>query len=234
MSNPPQYGPTALPQGANDGGDGSSLDKATWVAGSDKNARSFIILQGKDYVRCNMGDALQFYDSGYRVFDPPTGRRVKFQYTQPGRPKFGAFEHQYWEIQMEEHASLVRGDRLPGEDLGEDAEEEYETAGDAVFDRVEQPPSTPSRSTRGSPAMSPPSGGRGRGSPSTPRGPSSGGQPGSGRGSAGRGSNTPRGRGSAGSRRGQGSPQSPTSPSFGKGKGPAGSPSGGSPGSGAA
>jgi len=119
MSNPPQYGPTALPQGANDGGDGSSLDKATWVAGSDKNARSFIILQGKDYARCNMGDALQFYDSGYRVFDPPTGRRVKFQYNQPGRPQFGAFAHQYWEIQMEEHASLVRGDRLPGEDLGE-------------------------------------------------------------------------------------------------------------------
>jgi len=119
MSNPPQYGPTALPQGANDGGDGSSLAQATWVAGSDKTKPSFIILQGKDYVRCNMGDALQFYDSGYRVFDPPTGRRVKFQYTQPGRPKFGAFEHQYWEIQMEEHASLVRGDRLPGEDLGE-------------------------------------------------------------------------------------------------------------------
>ncbi|KAI4945621.1 hypothetical protein J4E91_007964 [Alternaria rosae] len=175
MSSPPQYGPTALPQGANDGGDGSTMDKASWVASSNKNARSFIVLQGKDYVRCNMGDALQFYDTGYRVFDPPTGRRVKFQYTGSGRPQFGAFAHQYWEIQMEEHASLVRRDRLPGEDLGEDAEEEYEVAGDSAFDRVEQAPSTPSRDTRGNLAISPPSGGRGRGSPSTPQSPSSGG-----------------------------------------------------------
>ena len=119
MSNPPQYGPTTLPQGANDGGDGSSLDKATWVAGSDKNARSFIVKQGNNFVRCNMWNALDFWDMGYHVFDPPTGRRVKFEYKGPGRPQFQPFAQHYWEIQQEEHASLVRGDRLPGEDLGE-------------------------------------------------------------------------------------------------------------------
>jgi hypothetical protein len=115
----PQYGPIALPQGANDGGDGSTKEKATWVVGSDKNARSFIVRQGQHYVRCNLANALDFNDMGYHVFDIPTGRRVKFVWKGPGRPQFQAFAHQYWEIQQEELASLVRGDRLPGEDLGE-------------------------------------------------------------------------------------------------------------------
>lgn len=114
-----EYGPTALPPGANDGGDGSSMKTATWVVGSDKNARSFVVKQGPAFVRCNLTDALDFNDMHYHVFDPPTGRRVKFVWKGPGRPQFQAFAHQYWEIQQEEEDSLARGDRLPGEDLSE-------------------------------------------------------------------------------------------------------------------
>ncbi|KAH6860214.1 hypothetical protein B0T12DRAFT_393401 [Alternaria alternata] len=232
-----EYGPTALPPGANDGGDGSSMKTATWVVGSDKNARSFVVKQGPAFVRCNLTDALDFNDMHYHVFDPPTGRRVKFVWKGPGRPQFQAFAHQYWEIQQEEEDSLARGDRLPGEDLSEDAEEDYDIAGDAVFDRVERTPtqlthqinsaSSPPSSSRNF-SSSPPSGGYGRGSPSTPRGHGPVSQPGSGRGSSARGSGTPRGRGSGGSRRDQGSPKSPMSPSFDKSKGPGG----GSPGAG--
>jgi hypothetical protein len=164
MSNSPQHGPTALPQGANDGGDGSTKENATWVAGSDKTARSFVVKQAATYVRCNMWNALEFWDMGYHVFDIPSGRRAKFEYRGPGRPQFAAFAHQHWEILQEEDAALARGDCLPGEDLGEglyslrgrwetsrltdvvlDAEEEFEIAGDRVFDTVQHAPSTPSR-----------------------------------------------------------------------------------------
>ncbi|KAL1799922.1 hypothetical protein ACET3X_000264 [Alternaria dauci] len=226
-----EYGPTDLPPGANDGGDGSSMERATWVVGSDKTARSFIVKQGSTFVRCNLTNALDFNDTGYHVFDPPTGRRVKFVWKGPGRPQFQAFSHQYWEIQQEEEDSLARGDRLPGEDLSEDAEEEYDIAGDSVFDRVERlstqsshqmplPPIPSSPPHNYSPP--PPSGGHGRGNPTTPRGRRSSSQPGSGRGSSGRGSGTPRGRGSDSSRRDQGSPKLSISPSFYKGKSPAG------------
>jgi hypothetical protein len=122
MSSPPsfpRYGLTALPQDANDGGDGSTKEKATWVVGSDKDARSFVVKQGSTFVRCNLTNALDFNDTGYHVFDPRTGRRVKFVWKGPGRSQFQAFAHQYWEILQEEDASLARGDRLPGEDLGE-------------------------------------------------------------------------------------------------------------------
>ncbi|CAN9096303.1 unnamed protein product [Alternaria alternata] len=229
-----EYGPTALPPGANDGGDGSSIRTATWVVGSDKNARSFVVKQGSAFVRCNLANALDFNDMNYHVFDPPTGRRVKFVWKGPGRPQFQAFAHQYWEIQQEEQDSLARGDRLPGEDLSEDAEEEYDIAGDAVFDHVERLPTQPTQQTNSASSppsssrnfsSSPPSGGYGRGSPSTPRGRGPASQPGSGRDSSGRGSGTPRGRGSGGSGQDQGSPKSPMSPSFDKSK----SPGGGSP-----
>lgn len=117
-----QYGPTALPQGANDGGDSSTKEKATWIVGSDKTARSFVVKQYGSYVRCNMGNALMLWDTGFRIiFDPPTGRRAKFEWKGSGSPQYQAFAQQYWEIQQEEEeeASLARGDRLPGEDLGE-------------------------------------------------------------------------------------------------------------------
>jgi hypothetical protein len=114
-----QYGPSSLPQGANDGGDGSTIEKATWVVGSDKNAQSFVVKQVTTFIRCNLTNALDFSDAGNQVFDPPTGRRVKFVWKGTGRPQFQAFAHQYWEIQQEEDASLARRDRLPGEDLGE-------------------------------------------------------------------------------------------------------------------
>jgi hypothetical protein len=114
-----EYGPIALPPGANDGGDGSSMKTATWVVGSDKNTRSFVVKQGPAFVRCNLTDALDFDDMHYHVFDPHTGCRVKFVWKGPGRPQFQAFAHQYWEIQQEEEDSLARGDRLPGEDLSE-------------------------------------------------------------------------------------------------------------------
>ncbi|KAF7681368.1 hypothetical protein GT037_000344 [Alternaria burnsii] len=233
-----EYGPTALPPGANDGGDGSSIRTATWVVGSDKNARSFFVKQDSTFVRCNLANALDFNDMNYHVFDPPTNRRIKFVWKGPGRPQFQAFAHQYWEIQQEEQDSLARGDRLPGEDLSEDAEEEYDIAGDAVFDHIERLPiqpthqinsaSSPPSSSRNF-SSSPPSGGYGRGSPSTPRGRGPTSQPGSGRDSSGRGSGTPRGRGSGGSGgsgQDQGSPKSPMSPYFDKSKGPGG----GSPG----
>jgi hypothetical protein len=77
------------------------------------------VKQYGSYVRCNMGNALMLWDTGFRiVFDPPTGRRVKFEWKGSGSPQYQAFAQQYWEIQQEE-TSLARGDRLPGEDLGE-------------------------------------------------------------------------------------------------------------------
>ncbi|KAG9192700.1 hypothetical protein G6011_11434 [Alternaria panax] len=137
-----QYEPTVLPEGANDGGDGSTMDKATWVVNSDKNARSFIVKQGSTFVRCNLTNALDFNDMGYHVFDPPTGRRVKFVWKGNGHPQFQAFAHQYWKVWQEEEASLAKRDRLPREDLGEDAEEEFKIAGDRVFDEPSSVPSS--------------------------------------------------------------------------------------------
>ena len=109
-----------FPPGANDGGDGSNMDKATWVAGSNRSKRSFICKPlGSGWVRCNLSDALSYDEMGTHVFDPPTGRRVRFDWQGAGRPNFQAFAHQQWEITVEEQAAVSRHDRTNDEDLGE-------------------------------------------------------------------------------------------------------------------
>ncbi|KNG49524.1 duf676-domain-containing protein [Stemphylium lycopersici] len=212
-----KFGPS-IPLGANKGGDGSSKEKATWITGTSeevKKGRHFIVDRMGTWVRCSLNHALLDSDTGYAVYASWNGRRVRFQWIGPVRARYEAFEYQYWQIIQEEQGRVARHEPLTGEDLGEDAEEEYEIAGEAVFDTV---PSTTSRGTQDNPFS--PSSGSERGSAS--------------RGSVGSGSgdpfSTPRGRGSCSSGRARQGREPPLSPSAGKGKGPARSLNGGSPG----
>jgi hypothetical protein len=114
-----EFGPI-FPPGANEGGDGSSMEKAKWVVGSDPTEPYFVCKPpGPDWIRCNLNEALLYDDMAVRVFDPPTGRRVKFDWQGKGRPNFQAFAHQYWNITLEEEAAVARHDRTNDEDLGE-------------------------------------------------------------------------------------------------------------------
>ncbi|EOA82721.1 hypothetical protein ACJQWK_04669 [Exserohilum turcicum] len=232
-NDPRKPGPNR-PPGANDGGDGSSKENATWVAGTPEEVRKgrhYIVNRMGTWVRCSFNHALMDSTAGFPVYASWNGRRVRFRWNGPGPAQYQAFEYQNWQIVQEEEDRIARHEPLASENLAEEAEAEFEADGDTVFDSVQQMPSTPPTSSYGNVFSSSLSGGRGRTNTSTPRGPSSGNQPQSGSTTI-----TPRGGGSGSSGRPHAGREYPTSPSAGKGKGkgPARAPDSGSPGAGAA
>ncbi|KAI8937274.1 hypothetical protein NX059_006481 [Plenodomus lindquistii] len=120
-------------------GDGSSFEKAAWVIGSDRtHSRHWVVHRRTEaikWVRCNMKEAVMDLETGYDVYDAATRRKVSFKYKGGRGPRlYEAFAEQMWEVVAEEWARVERHEDVGGEDLAEDADEEYENSGDRIFD----------------------------------------------------------------------------------------------------